>query len=112
MFGSKTDATNAARTETPEDSAPTSPESGSSGVVVTEVARRFAVLSVEEAEAPDGTPGKHWYRYVIEVPGSNITGMRCGSKQEVTRFAHDYVENLSQRNSLRAGYMNAAKHKK
>ncbi len=112
MFGSKTDATNAARTETPGDNVPAAPEIADSRVVVTEVSRRFVVLSVEEAEAPDGAPGKHWYRYVIEVPGSNITGMRCGSKQEVTRFAQDYAENLSQRNTLRTGYMNAAKHKK
>jgi len=67
---------------------------------------------VEEADAPDGAPGKHWCRYVIEVPGSNITGMRCGSKQEVTRFARDYAENLSQRNAPKTGYMNGPKRKK
>jgi hypothetical protein len=61
-------------------------------------ARHYRVVTVERTSAPDGGSGSDWYRYVLEVPGSTLTGTRCGTRQEVTRFATDYVENLSTRN--------------
>ena len=60
--------------------------------------RRYRVMTVEKTSSPDGSSDSDWYRYVIEVPGSTLTGTRCGTRQEVTRFASDYVENLSSRN--------------
>ena len=60
--------------------------------------RRYQVMTVEKTSSPDGSSDSDWYRYVIEVPGSTLTGTRCGTRQEVTRFASDYVENLSSRN--------------
>jgi hypothetical protein len=59
--------------------------------------RRYAVARVEKTDAPDGSNGR-WYRYVLDNGSSTITGVRCGSVQDVTRYANDYVEQLNTRN--------------
>ncbi len=68
----------------------------------THLGRRYEVLSVEKASAPNGGTGSNWHRYVIRVPGSTLTGIRRGSKQDVTRFATQYAEQLRARSSPHA----------
>lgn len=57
---------------------------------------RFGVVSVESIAAPSGADGK-WCRYVIDVPGGALSGVRQGSKEEVTQFAGEYAQQLCAR---------------
>lgn len=67
---------------------------------------RFSVREVESAQTPDGAEGEDWFRYVIDAPGSTITGLRRGSRDEVRAFARTYAEQLRVRTDPRtpAGY--------
>lgn len=56
-------------------------------------AESFGIVSVETIPAPDGANGA-WCRYVIDVPGGALTGVRAGTRDEVVRFAEDYAAQL------------------
>ena len=62
----------------------------------------YEVISVEKVQGPDGGRGDDWYRYVINSPGSPITGLRRGSRKEVTLYVREYAEKLRVRTSPRA----------
>lgn len=54
---------------------------------------RFGIVSVETIPPPDGADGA-WCRYIIDVPGGALTGVRAGTRDEVVRFAEDYATQL------------------
>jgi len=62
----------------------------------------YEIVSVEKAQGPDGGRGDDWYRYVINSPGSPITGFRRGTRKEVMQYVRDYAEKLRVRTSPRA----------
>jgi len=69
------------------------PPVNDAAVAVDTPAERFGIVSVETIPAPDGANGA-WCRYVIDVPGGALTGVRAGTRDEVVRFAEDYAAQL------------------
>lgn len=57
----------------------------------------FEVARVERTDAPDGSTGRDWYRYVLNNGRSTITGQRRGSRKDVTAHAAHYAEQLNAR---------------
>ena len=57
----------------------------------------FKVASVEKTEAPSGSPGQDWYRYVLQSTRSTITGVRRGSRDVVHTYAAEAAERLNTR---------------
>lgn len=74
---------------------------------------RFSVREVEKTKTPEGADGDDWCRYVIDAPGSTITGLRRGSRDEVHDFARSYAEQLRVRTDPRtpAGYAGTRRSK-
>lgn len=62
----------------------------------------YSVISVEAIDAPDGGAASDWFRYVIEVPGGALTGMRRGNRRDVLEFAREYAMQLRARASHKA----------
>ena len=60
--------------------------------------RHYRVASVDKAEGPGNADGD-WYRYVLVGGRSPITGLRRGSRDEVTEHAKRCAEDLNQRNN-------------
>lgn len=56
----------------------------------------YRVASVDKAEAPGDAEGD-WYRYVLVGGRSPITGLRRGSRDEVTEHANRCAEELNER---------------
>lgn len=72
----------------------------------------FELLSVDRAEAPDGSQGKDWVRYEI-VQGSNvIRGYRQGSLKSIRQVAEEIVTGLNERRSPRRGRVQLTQLKK
>jgi hypothetical protein len=63
--------------------------------------RLYHVTSVDKAQGPAGAAGD-WYRYVLEGGRSPITGLRRGSRSEVTEHAKRCASELNERNSGRS----------
>lgn len=61
----------------------------------------FVLVSVEEAERPDGKRGEKWHRYVIANKMSKVVGYRSGTRQEVEEYVHECIGRLNERNTLR-----------
>ncbi len=60
--------------------------------------RPYEIVSIQRAEAPPGTEGSYWYRYVIAFNGSNtIQGCRRGGLKAVTRAVEEIVAQLNER---------------
>ena len=57
----------------------------------------YTVVSVERSNGPEGAPGSDWYRYVIEKPGSPITGYRRGKKSDVMAYISECMGQLEER---------------
>ncbi len=57
----------------------------------------FSMAAVEEVEAPAGSAGGVWHRYVIDNGKSSITGYRQGTREQVARYARDLAENINAR---------------
>lgn len=62
--------------------------------------RKFRVISVEKAGAPEGISEGEWYHYVISQGPSKIMGKRPGTLQSVTEHAEEFVENLNRRAAI------------
>ena len=57
----------------------------------------FQVDSIHPAPAPDGSGGT-WYRYVVKQGSTNtITGVRSGTREEVSERIAAMVETLNER---------------
>jgi len=63
----------------------------------------FEMASLKKADAPDGTDGKNWYKYVINQGPNQIVGYRQGSHQDVKEAVEGIVVNLNQRRSGKPG---------
>jgi len=59
--------------------------------------KSYQVVTVEKSDAPEGASGGNWYRYVIELEGQSIVGNRRGTQKQVTEYAKECAENLSNR---------------
>ena len=60
--------------------------------------RPYEIVSIQRAEAPPGTEGSYWYRYVIAFNGSNtIHGCRRGGLKAVTMAVEEIVVQLNER---------------
>ena len=56
----------------------------------------FQLGSISQAAAPDGGEAQ-WHRYVITQGPNVITGMRCGTREEVSVLLAGMVERLNER---------------
>ncbi len=56
----------------------------------------FRLDTLQQIDAPAGCEGI-WHRYVIIQGTNTITGMRCGSEQDVSRALDDMVQRLNSR---------------
>lgn len=65
------------------------------------VSPRYSVTCVEKVDAPQGSEGKNWYRYVIKAGGSTIAGCRRGTLQQVTCHAKTFADELNARSQGR-----------
>lgn len=57
----------------------------------------YRVARVEKVQAPDGSEGVDWRRYVLESGRSIITGQRRGSPEAVLAYAVECTERLNAR---------------
>jgi hypothetical protein len=70
---------------------------GSSDTVDARVGVPFHVDSIDPAPAPYGSGGT-WYRYIVMQGSANqITGVRSGTREEVSRRIEAMVETLNER---------------
>jgi len=75
----------------------------------------YKLASVEEAAAPEGCgedDKARWFRYVIERGSATIVGQRRGTRQQVTTYANDYVEELNARSNGQSASLWAPRQKK
>lgn len=69
-----------------------------------EVRRSYETVSIRPTEAPPGTEGADWHRYVIAFGGSNnIQGCRQGKLSVVTGAVQEIVAQLNERHRGKAG---------
>ena len=69
-----------------------------------EVRQSYEMESVRRAEAPPGTEGSNWHRYVIAFGGSNnIQGFRQGTLNDVTGVVQEIVAQLNERHRGKHG---------
>lgn len=57
----------------------------------------YQVVTVEKTEPPKGAQGGSWYRYIIALDDQSIIGSRRGTLQQVTDYASECAENMSNR---------------
>ncbi|MGB5740106.1 MAG: hypothetical protein WBM54_12200 [Woeseia sp.] len=70
----------------------------------TEVRPSYEIVSVLRTEAPAGTEGANWYRYVISFAGSeSIEGCRQGNLSVVTGAVEEIVAQLNERHRGKHG---------
>jgi len=62
---------------------------------------RCTVVSVEKSNGPKGAAGNDWYRYVIDSPGSPITGYRRGAKRDILEYLEECKSKLEERLNTR-----------
>ena len=69
-----------------------------------EVRQSYEMVSVRRTDAPPGTEGSNWHRYVIAFGGSNnIQGFRQGSLNDVTGVVQEIVAQLNERHRGKHG---------
>ncbi len=76
---------------------------------VQEYALRCTVISVEKSEGPGGADGNDWYRYVIDSPGSPITGYRRGAKSDILEYLNECTSKLEERMNTRKSARSAGR---
>lgn len=62
---------------------------------------RCTVVSLVKSDGPGGETEGDWYRYVIEAPGSPITGYRRGKKSDVLEYLEECIQTLEDRLNTR-----------
>ena len=70
------------------------------------IGQPYEIVSVRRAEAPPGTSGSDWYRYVIAQGANIIKGSRQGSLKIVTKAVEEIVAQLNERRLGRRGRVN------
>lgn len=58
---------------------------------------KYKIISLEQAEPPQGAGDKDWYQYVIQNDLNTITSLRSGSKSEVRQFAIEASRRLNEK---------------
>lgn len=76
---------------------------------VQEYALRCTVISVEKSDGPGGATGNDWYRYVIDSPGSPITGYRRGAKRDILEYLNECTSKLEERMNTRKSARSAGR---
>lgn len=56
----------------------------------------FRIDSIAQVEPPDGGEGI-WHRYVLSQGSNTITGIRAGTRVEVSQLLEGMVERLNER---------------
>lgn len=62
-----------------------------------QASRACTVVSLERSAGPNGAAGNDWYRYVINSPGSPITGYRRGKMSDVKDYLDECTAKLAER---------------
>lgn len=57
----------------------------------------YRLVRVEKTDPPAGANGGSWYRYVVARHNAEIVGNRCGSLQQVRRYAQEFTDALNTR---------------
>lgn len=67
----------------------------------------YEVVDIKRADAPAGTVGADWHRYVIAFEGnSNIQGYQAGNLQTVKMAVDELVTQLNDRHLGKRGRVN------
>lgn len=66
----------------------------------------YEIVSVKRTEAPEGTEGTGWHRYVIKQGGNMISGFRQGSLKVVTGAVEEIITQLNERQLGKRGRVN------
>ena len=59
--------------------------------------RHYSVVEVEKTDSPIADDSETWYRYVVNDGNSTITGMRSGTKKQVSEYAKKFAKDLNER---------------
>ncbi len=70
--------------------------------ILTSLGQRYEIVSVRRAEPPPDGKGSNWYRFVIEIEGTDtIHGCQQGGLKDVTKAVEEIVAQLNERHHLR-----------
>lgn len=58
---------------------------------------KFEIVNVERTQAPLADQRGNWYRYTIANHVTEITGTRCGNRNEVMNFVKMSIQRLNNR---------------
>jgi hypothetical protein len=72
----------------------------------------YQVVTVEKTDPPEGAISGSWYRYVIELDGQTIVSSRRGTLKQVTEYAKECAENMSNRFSRGRSHWSSRNAKK
>ncbi len=73
------------------------PQANENTVKPTIRGRHYSVVEIEKTDSPVPDDKDTWYRYVVNDGNSTITGMRCGTKKQVTEYAKKFAKELNER---------------
>ncbi len=59
----------------------------------------FEVVTVTKTRSPFNNHKGNWYRYTIANRVTEITGTRCGTKDEVLHFVNTSIKRLNNRHN-------------
>jgi hypothetical protein len=59
--------------------------------------KRYRLVSIDVAHAPEGCTGEDWFVYRIAQGGNGITGYRCGTLERVSADVRSIVTSLNGR---------------
>ncbi len=60
---------------------------------------QYEVATVEKANSPEGGQSGDWFRYVLSSGRSQITGLHCGTLDEVMEYATSCAELVNSRSA-------------
>jgi len=66
----------------------------------------YEIISIDKADAPSGTDGDNWHRYVIAQGKNTIRGHRQGSLRSVKEAVDGLVAQLNERRFGKRGRVN------
>ena len=66
----------------------------------------YEIVSIDSADAPSGTEGDNWHRYVIAQGTNTIRGHRQGSLRSVKIAVDELVAQLNERRFGKRGRVN------
>lgn len=57
----------------------------------------FEIVNIQKTKPPVSGHKGHWYHYTIANRITEISGIRCGSKEEVMNFVKSSIHRLNNR---------------